>query len=151
MIRHQRFKGVSGRSASILTLCRLNVWRTVLMVKRDSVTMLIWCLANLLVGVVFGSLYMGHVASNWRNLMGLSINTVDVALFMAGVGTVVLCCDEWTKVMREILAGVNGIGPFLLAKAVYNLVRTREGQGERAVSGMYGCAVCGVAQWLAMS
>jgi hypothetical protein len=80
------------------------------------------------VGVVFGSLYMGHVSSNWRHFMGLSINTVDVALFMAGVGTVVICAAEWTRVLREILAGVNGVGPFLLGKAAYNIVSQPGGQ-----------------------
>lgn len=40
---------MSGQSASTLTLCRLNVWRTFVLVRRDTFTMLIWCLANLMV------------------------------------------------------------------------------------------------------
>jgi hypothetical protein len=44
---------VSGQSASTLTLCRLNVWRTFVLVRRDTFTMLIWCLANLMVSPSF--------------------------------------------------------------------------------------------------
>lgn len=106
------------------------------MVRRDTATLLIWCLANLGVGVVFGALYMGHVSANWRNFIGLSMNTINVALFMGGVGAVVVACAEWATVLREVLAGVNCVGTILLSKAVYNTVSPTQGctwvwNGER--------------------
>jgi hypothetical protein len=97
------------------------------MVRRDTVTMLVWCLANLGVGVVFGALYMGHVSSNWRNVIGLSLTTINVALFMGGVGAVVVACAEWATVLREVLAGVNCVGTILLSKAIYNTVSPTKG------------------------
>jgi hypothetical protein len=97
------------------------------MVRRDTATLLVWCVANLGVGLVFGALYMGHVSANWRNFIGLSMNTINVALFLGGVGAVVVACAEWATVLREVLAGVNGVGTILLSKAVYNTVSPTQG------------------------
>jgi hypothetical protein len=88
---------------------------------RDVVSISLWGVVWVLLGVLFGVLYYKQASENWRNIIGLLFSVVVTMLITSSVSEMMRFPLEWAVVVREYFSGANSMGPYLSAKMFYDM------------------------------
>lgn len=115
------FTSIKGAGSSMLTQTKMNVWRALTQNSRE--TGMLYALVAMLVllGLVFGLLFLNQGHSSWRNLMGLMYSMVVATLILCSMNVALKFPVEWSIFMREYYTGANALGPYFIGRTIADI------------------------------
>ena len=121
---HHSFTGVAtsgGNGAGYLLQTKMNIWRAVTQSSRDKGTLYALIGMLLILGMVFGLLFLNQAHSSWRNLMGMMFALVVAVLILCSMNVALKFPVEWSIFMREYYTGANALGPYFIGRTIADI------------------------------
>ena len=117
--RHQGVQGVKGGRSSLWTLFKMNVWRAWIQESREKIGMTVRLAMNVLLGLIFGFLYLGQIPHDGgRNTMGFLFSLLVTVLIASSIQVCLHFPFDFAILMREYYAGANQAGPYFMGRTL---------------------------------